>query len=361
MTNEEYQQHAREQRRRNDEEAHRRSLADYARSQQELRDKQKRDHDRAAKRISEQAGYDNGIPILGFHDQGAYEQGRARREGMDQLMGSFAKPRDLPRRASGPSASSSHILSNTGLLIATLLVGGVVWMLSQGSPSNSGHYTQNPPSTTSTPVEPSAIAKPSASVPVPENTQVGQDSSGKSSAATSSDTNPSGNSPVVNPQSASPAETSAIEVPRSTQPDMTTPFEPASSPAVTNGPVGYSVVPAEFGYNSTTKVFHYDRSPLPLEGLRYRATHRSFLHGCDGDLILTGSGLSFTCQADMSKAFSFSLAEIEGPNGDGIQMRTGKKYHGKKYHFYVVGVRNDLLPAFFAEWFYRALANQSNR
>lgn len=60
----------------------------------------------------------------------------------------------------------------------------------------------------------------------------------------------------------------------------------------------------------------------------YAAKHqKSFGRGCDGRLELSGTGLDFTCASGSEAPLHFASAEIKGPNGNGIELKTGEKFH----------------------------------
>jgi hypothetical protein len=63
------------------------------------------------------------------------------------------------------------------------------------------------------------------------------------------------------------------------------------------------------------------------EGI-YAAKHqKSFGRGCDGRLELSHTGLDFTCTSGSEAPLHFVAAAIKGPNGNGIELKTGEKYH----------------------------------
>ena len=60
----------------------------------------------------------------------------------------------------------------------------------------------------------------------------------------------------------------------------------------------------------------------------YQAKHqKSFGRGCDGRLELSHAGLDFTCSSGSEAPLHFAVADIKGPNGNGIELKTGEKFH----------------------------------
>jgi len=63
------------------------------------------------------------------------------------------------------------------------------------------------------------------------------------------------------------------------------------------------------------------------EGVYLAKHQKSFGRGCEGKLELTAAGLDFTCTSGSEAPLHFTAAEIKGPNGNGIELKTGEKYH----------------------------------
>ena len=60
----------------------------------------------------------------------------------------------------------------------------------------------------------------------------------------------------------------------------------------------------------------------------YNAKHqKSFGRGCEGRLELSGSGVDFTCVKGSDAPLHFAVAEIKGAHGNGIELKSGEKYH----------------------------------
>ena len=60
----------------------------------------------------------------------------------------------------------------------------------------------------------------------------------------------------------------------------------------------------------------------------YAAKHqKSFGRGCDGRLELSASGVDFTCATGSDAPLHFAVAEIKGANSNGIELKSGEKYH----------------------------------
>ena len=60
----------------------------------------------------------------------------------------------------------------------------------------------------------------------------------------------------------------------------------------------------------------------------YAAKHQKiFGRGCDGRLELTATGLDFACTSGSEAPLHFAAAAIKGPSGNGIELKSGEKYH----------------------------------
>ena len=60
----------------------------------------------------------------------------------------------------------------------------------------------------------------------------------------------------------------------------------------------------------------------------YQAKHQKiFGRGCDGRLQLTSVSLDFVCSSGEEPALHVTLDQIRGANGNGIELKTGEKYH----------------------------------
>lgn len=63
------------------------------------------------------------------------------------------------------------------------------------------------------------------------------------------------------------------------------------------------------------------------EGI-YTAKHqKSFGRGCEGRLELSASGLDFACSSGSEAPLHFSVDQIKGAQGNGIELKTGEKLH----------------------------------
>ncbi|HZD51292.1 MAG TPA: hypothetical protein VE178_21315 [Silvibacterium sp.] len=80
--------------------------------------------------------------------------------------------------------------------------------------------------------------------------------------------------------------------------------------------------------------------------VKYEATHKKIFGGCTGQLELTNSRLHFSCpkQADLS----FPVASIAKAHKDGIELKSGEKYH-----FVIANRTRDQVEAIFELWLNR--------
>jgi len=60
----------------------------------------------------------------------------------------------------------------------------------------------------------------------------------------------------------------------------------------------------------------------------YTAKHlKIFGRGCEGRLELGSAGLDFVCASGSDAPLHFAAAQIKGANGNGIEMKSGEKFH----------------------------------
>lgn len=60
----------------------------------------------------------------------------------------------------------------------------------------------------------------------------------------------------------------------------------------------------------------------------YTAKHqKSFGRGCEGRLELSATGIDFTCPTGSEAPLHFAVAEIKGAHSNGIELKSGEKYH----------------------------------
>jgi hypothetical protein len=60
----------------------------------------------------------------------------------------------------------------------------------------------------------------------------------------------------------------------------------------------------------------------------YQAKHQKiFGRGCDGRLQLSSMSLDFECTAGSEAPLHLTLDQIRGPSGNGVELKTGEKYH----------------------------------
>ena len=63
------------------------------------------------------------------------------------------------------------------------------------------------------------------------------------------------------------------------------------------------------------------------EGI-YTAKHqKSFGRGCEGRLELSATGLDFVCATGSEAPLHFSVDQIKGAHGNGIELKSGEKFH----------------------------------
>lgn len=83
--------------------------------------------------------------------------------------------------------------------------------------------------------------------------------------------------------------------------------------------------------------------------LSYNARHdKAFGGGCSGNLVLSSSGIQFTCPADSSSSMQISISEIKGVDENGVRLASGKKLH-----FSITGMTKPNEQAIFTDWFSR--------
>jgi len=91
-------------------------------------------------------------------------------------------------------------------------------------------------------------------------------------------------------------------------------------------------------------------SPQSSRPVTLLATHKEGLGGgCRGELTLSDAGLHFACpgQSDLD----FPAASIARPDGDGVELT-----NGQKYHFKIDGMKKDDVGNAFNDWFARVLS-----
>ena len=67
--------------------------------------------------------------------------------------------------------------------------------------------------------------------------------------------------------------------------------------------------------------------PRETEGAFAAKHQKSFGRGCAGKLELTARSLDFTCDSGTDGALHVAVDEIKGANSNGIELKTGEKYH----------------------------------
>ena len=71
-------------------------------------------------------------------------------------------------------------------------------------------------------------------------------------------------------------------------------------------------------------------APVPalVGAFKRTASREGSVNGCSGgELVLSGSGLQFTCPSDSTKSVTLGLAEIERVDKSGVEANGHKKYH----------------------------------
>lgn len=67
--------------------------------------------------------------------------------------------------------------------------------------------------------------------------------------------------------------------------------------------------------------------PTETEGAFAAKHQKSFGRGCAGKLELTAHSLDFTCDSGTDGALHVAVDEIKGASSNGIELKTGEKYH----------------------------------
>jgi hypothetical protein len=67
--------------------------------------------------------------------------------------------------------------------------------------------------------------------------------------------------------------------------------------------------------------------PRETEGAFAAKHQKSFGRGCDGRLALTAKGIDFACESGSEPELHVGVDEIKGASGNGIELKTGEKYH----------------------------------
>ena len=63
------------------------------------------------------------------------------------------------------------------------------------------------------------------------------------------------------------------------------------------------------------------------EGVYVAKHQKSFGRGCEGRLELSANGLDFTCVSGGEAPLHFAVAEIKGPHSNGVELKSGEKFH----------------------------------
>jgi hypothetical protein len=144
------------------------------------------------------------------------------------------------------------------------------------------------------------------------------------------------NSATHSPAGSSKGKPSPLIQGRPSAPSVATSLPMPASPDVPSAPV--AVPPA---------------NELPAAGVSFTADRKGFSNGCKGGtLTLARAAVSFVCPSNPGKSFSATLAEVKGPEDDGIQLRSGEKYH-----FKIEGRDKDTMRSLFETWYARAHSN----
>lgn len=81
----------------------------------------------------------------------------------------------------------------------------------------------------------------------------------------------------------------------------------------------------------------------------YQAKHdKAFGGGCSGQLLLSSSGLAFTCLDDPSGSMQIALNQIGAADENGVRLLSGKKYH-----FSIRGMTKDAEQTLFLNWLHK--------
>jgi len=88
-----------------------------------------------------------------------------------------------------------------------------------------------------------------------------------------------------------------------------------------------SSIPAAIADPSSPETAHGVVRAKDTEGVYLAKHQKSFGRGCDGKLELTATGLDFTCTSGSDAPLHFASAQIKGANGNGIELKTGEKFH----------------------------------
>ena len=95
-------------------------------------------------------------------------------------------------------------------------------------------------------------------------------------------------------------------------------------------------------------------SGVPFPPMLFVATHKKGLGGCQGQLLLSMSGLRFICSDE--KELNFPINSIGGADKDGVVLTSGEKYH-----FSIAGETKDQVVTQFAAWLQNARSLQAGQ
>ena len=113
------------------------------------------------------------------------------------------------------------------------------------------------------------------------------------------------------------------------KPSPAIPFgaKPKVAPPPTLAPLPADSVPAVITEAATPDATPIAVKAKDTEGV-YQAKHQKSLgRGCDGRLELSATGLDFACTSGSEAPLHLATAQIKGPNGNGIELKTGEKFH----------------------------------
>jgi len=110
---------------------------------------------------------------------------------------------------------------------------------------------------------------------------------------------------------------------RKPSPGIPFPSRSTAVASATAAPVVPPTAPVEVAEETAGRLGPARNAP----GVYFAKHQKSFGRGCDGKLALTAAGLDFSCTQGSEPPLHFTVDEIKGPNGNGIQLKTGEKYH----------------------------------
>jgi hypothetical protein len=103
--------------------------------------------------------------------------------------------------------------------------------------------------------------------------------------------------------------------------------KPQVAPPPIVAPLPADSVPTAIAEASTPGAAPVMVKAKDTEGV-YTARHQKiFGRGCEGRLELRSTGLDFACASGSEAPLHFPVAQIKGANGNGIELKTGAKYH----------------------------------